>query len=453
MTTQLPIVSQARVNERPSSTAVPTGPSTSRGLAWMLAGNLIFAACQWGTQIAISRVGTQTHVGQYAVAIAIGAPVWFLLSLQLRALQASDASGAFRFGDYWRLRLATIPAGLSLIVAAVLIASYRAETAAVVIAYGAAKAIEALSDVCHGAHQRGRRLHVVGLSLAIKGVASISAVAITLWITGSMAWAAASLGGAWLALFWFHDRRRGLEGNATPSFAGWNTDRSWQLVRLGAPLGIGITLLAIIVSLPNLLVESALSEADVGVFSAMTCLTWAGIPLINAVGQSSMCTLGSLWSERNIAELRRLTLRLALLGAALGLAALAAVALFGNWAMTTIYGPAYGGHPAAMLWLTAAAALLYCTRSAADALTAMRCARTHVCIHSAAVIGMVTAGWMLRSTLTLETAAELLAGTLAFRGMTLAVAFLYATRAASSARDLAPVTSPDIAASARRAAA
>src|SRR5207244_580531 len=77
-------------------------------IAWTLAGNTIYAGCQWAMLVVIAKLGSSEAVGAFALAFAVTAPVVMLSSLQLRVVQATDARGQFEFGHYLALRLVTI---------------------------------------------------------------------------------------------------------------------------------------------------------------------------------------------------------------------------------------------------------------------------------------------------------------------------------------------------------
>ena len=70
-----------------------------------LAGNMVYAACQFGMLSVLAKLGSPSIVGQYALGLAITAPVFMLTNLQLRGVQATDARHEFAFADYFTLRL------------------------------------------------------------------------------------------------------------------------------------------------------------------------------------------------------------------------------------------------------------------------------------------------------------------------------------------------------------
>src|SRR4051794_41039079 len=80
--------------------------------AWTLAGNVVYAACQWGMISVLAKLGTTVAVGQFALALAITAPVFMLTNLFLRGIQATDARDEFSFGEYFTLRAMGTVVGL-----------------------------------------------------------------------------------------------------------------------------------------------------------------------------------------------------------------------------------------------------------------------------------------------------------------------------------------------------
>src|SRR5947209_3750081 len=97
------------ISELPA--ADPEQPSQERGFGvslwtnfqWSLVGSVVYAACQWAIVIVLAKLGSSESVGQFALGFAVAAPVVLLANLQLSALQATDATRAYRFGHYLAL--------------------------------------------------------------------------------------------------------------------------------------------------------------------------------------------------------------------------------------------------------------------------------------------------------------------------------------------------------------
>ena len=99
----IPFPRAQKSHVHPSMPAVPI----RRSVTWTGIGDALYAACQWGLLMVLARLGTPEMVGQFALALAVTAPVIIFSNLGLRPLQSTDACHQFAFGDYLTLRLST----------------------------------------------------------------------------------------------------------------------------------------------------------------------------------------------------------------------------------------------------------------------------------------------------------------------------------------------------------
>src|SRR5437879_8086330 len=79
--------------------------SLRRNVAWALAGNVGYSACQWGVLASVAKLGTPADVGRFALGLALTAPIITLANLHLRIIAATDARGDYPFAVYFSLRL------------------------------------------------------------------------------------------------------------------------------------------------------------------------------------------------------------------------------------------------------------------------------------------------------------------------------------------------------------
>ncbi len=54
----------------PGTASFPQPLSLRTNVAWTIAGNVIYAASQWGVLIVLARLGSQEAVGQFGLALA-----------------------------------------------------------------------------------------------------------------------------------------------------------------------------------------------------------------------------------------------------------------------------------------------------------------------------------------------------------------------------------------------
>lgn len=95
-----------------ASTVVPAALSLRHNFSWTVIGNLVYALCQWGMLIVLAKLLSPEAVGQFALGLAITAPILLFTSLKLRSVLATDVGDQYRFADYLWLRLLTTLAAL-----------------------------------------------------------------------------------------------------------------------------------------------------------------------------------------------------------------------------------------------------------------------------------------------------------------------------------------------------
>ncbi|MHB8765320.1 MAG: lipopolysaccharide biosynthesis protein [Deferrisomatales bacterium] len=339
----------------PAEPARPLG--LRRNFAWTFAGNLVYALCQWGMLVVLAKMGSTAMVGQFALGLAVAAPVMLFSGLQLRGVQATDARGEYDFGDYLGLRLMTTGLGLGVVAAVAWWASPDGATALVILAVGGAKAVEAVSDVVHGLLQQRERMDRIAASLAVKGIASLAALGVAVALTRSAAWGAVAMAATWAAVLVLIDlpnARWALGGRAPRPRLDPAT--AWRLTKLALPLGAVMGLLSLNTNLPRYFIQAHLGPADLGVFAALAYLMVAGNLVVGALGQSASPRLAQCYARGDARAYTGLLGRLTGLGAALGIAGLILVAVAGRPLLTLLYTPEYADHVGVLLWLTAAAA-------------------------------------------------------------------------------------------------
>jgi O-antigen/teichoic acid export membrane protein len=353
-------------------TDIATPLSLRRNFSWTFAGNLVYAASQWGVLVVIARLGTPEMVGQFALALAVTAPLIMFANLQLRAVQATDAKRAYTFSDYLGLRLLTTAAALTAITLIALLAGYRAETALVILFVGLAKSCEALSDVIFGLLQQRERMDRIAKSLMIEGPATLVVMAAVLALTGSIAAAAAAMALVWLLQLLLYDARSAVRILRARPRPRWHWPTLRRLAWLALPLGVTMLLISLNANIPRYVMERTWGEAELGIFAALSYLIVAGNTIIGALGQAASPRLAAYYADANARTFRGLLLRLVGIGALLGAAAVTAALLLGAPLLALIYGPAYAAHADVFVLVMLAGGLAYVSSFLGYGMTAAR---------------------------------------------------------------------------------
>ena len=284
--------------------------------AWTLAGNVIYAACQWGMISVLAKLGTTVAVGQFALALAITAPVFMLTNLFLRGIQATDARNEFSFGEYFTLRTIGTVVGLAAI--ALVLLFYRRDTISwgVVLFVAVAKSVESFTDVIAGLLQKHERLDQVAISMMLKGITSVAAFFARVLL---LAQCGICLGcdGRNMELCLLCPTTSELPGNflqAGERYFTWNRAALVKLTKLAAPVGIVMGLVSLNANIPRYAVEHYRGSGELGVFAALAYLVVVVNLIVNALGQSAIARLSRSFAEGNLQNFRTVLERMSIVG-------------------------------------------------------------------------------------------------------------------------------------------
>jgi O-antigen/teichoic acid export membrane protein len=363
--------------------ASPAALSLGRIVSWGVLGSFVYAACQWAMLVVLAKLGSVEMTGQFALGLAVGAPVFLLTDLSLRSVLVTDVAGTHPLGDYVALRLVTVGLGLAAVAALVAVSGYRRETALVCLLVAVTKAVEAIGDVLQGHMQRHERMDVLAGSIVLRGLGALAALAVGLWLTGSLPWALVLVAGAWGLVLVAYDvprSRRVGRGDIGPR---WRARDVARLAWLSLPLGVTAMLISLSVTIPRYFVERHRGEAELGVFVAMTSLLVIGGTAVNAVSQSVSPRLAGRYAAGDRAGAWRLLASLLGLGFVVGGLGFAVTWGWGREVLTLLYHADFARHLDALAWIMAAAVAAYAASALGHALTAARLLRVQMPLFAA----------------------------------------------------------------------
>ncbi|ADY27689.1 polysaccharide biosynthesis protein (plasmid) [Deinococcus proteolyticus MRP] len=376
----------------PASSSAPgpgTPPGLRAGMLWTVAGQGVYSAAQWLMVIVLARSGGASDVGLYSLGLALTAPLFLLLGLQLRAVQATDAQGHFEFRDYAALRLPSMALGLA--VTAVLAWLYP-HASGPVWWLGVAKALEGGSDVMYGLMQQRERLDWIAQSTLLRGLLGLALLALIYRLTGDLTLATLGLALAGLATLLLFDLPR---GRRLAAGRWWTWPPSSALLRLALPLGVVIGLVSLGTNLPRLFVERQLGREALGIYAALSYVTVAGSVFVVALGTALTTRLSQVFARGDRAGFVRLTLALMAGAGGVGLLLVLLSAVAGAPLLALLYGPAYAEHARTFFWLTLAGVAGYLASSLGFAVTAARRFREQLPLFAVVTAVLVLACWWL----------------------------------------------------------
>jgi O-antigen/teichoic acid export membrane protein len=357
-----------------------------KNAAWTVAGNVVYAGCQWGIIVILAKVGSTEMVGQFSMAFAISAPIMLFANLGLRPLQATDANREFQLAEYFGLRVAMIGAGLSLIVVAVVVGRFEATTTLVICFISLGKAVESISDVIYGALQQHEWLDRIARSLMLKGVCSLTLLGGVLHFSENSAYGAgALLVSSVLTLLLYDVRNLGVlrqqrygwellrqAGRIIGILSRYDGGSLFRLFKTAAPLGLAAMLVSLNISVPIYFLYHFMGEEAVGVYAGMAYLIAAGSTVVTALGEAAVPRLARYYLAGRLEQFKALLAKFT--GATLFIGSAGVVVAYG-WGgdlLTFLYRAEYAEYQDVLVWMAVAGTMSYVSSSLGYAMTAAR---------------------------------------------------------------------------------
>jgi len=332
------------------------GLSLRANFSWTFVGNVVYAASQWGIIVLLTKLGSAEMVGQFALGMAITAPIIMFAKMQLRGIQATDANKEFEFGHYLSLRSTTSFLSLLVTLGVIIFAGYRRETAIVILLVGVAKAIEAISDVIYGLLQQNEQMDRIAKSMMIKGPMTLAAVGLGVYFGGTLVWGVIGLVLTWMVILVGYDYRSGLQvlrvvmSHGSAAAANHQTPqielrRQWpillKLAKMALPLGLVMVFISLNSNIPRYFVEHYWGEGELGIFASIAYLMVAGRTVIGALGQSASPRLAKHYANGRLRAFRSLFIKLIGIAVLVGAAGILVAVSIGEELLALLYQPEY----------------------------------------------------------------------------------------------------------------
>jgi O-antigen/teichoic acid export membrane protein len=391
-----PRFSAGELLDRPRA-AASSGPSLRRNVAWSLAGNVIYAGGQWAMLVILAKLTSPLAVGQFALGLALTAPVVLLMNLRLRAALATDARGAYEFCDYLALRLTTVVLMLGTVTTTALLAGYRRETMLVVIGIALAKCAESTSDIFHGLFQRHERMELIAKSSIAKSALSLAAFSTGVFLTRDPVWAVAGLAAAWTAVLVGYDIPQAVRlARHDPSHPirlrpRWRGQSLLKLVRVTLPLGIAAMLVGLNYNVPRYFVEHLLGERALGIYATLAYFVYAGLTMVSAVNDSAVPRLANYHARGDSTAFLQILRKLLATGAVIGALGIGVTLLGGRLLLQLLYGAEYAAAAVVFVWIMVGALVAYIAETLGCALLAARLFRAQLMLLTCVALVMVAA--------------------------------------------------------------
>jgi O-antigen/teichoic acid export membrane protein len=158
-----------------------------------------------------------------------------------------------------------------------------------------------------------------------------------------------------------------------------------KLAWLSLPLGVVLVLISLSTSIPRYMIDHYLGRQQLGIYAAVAYPALMASMVVAAMGQSACPRLAKYHAAGQVAAFCRLLVRILVPIAALGIAGLLLVVLFGRPLLQLAYGAEYAAYTGLAVWVMIAAGVRYLTRPLAKAVDATRRFKTSMVIRGSGI--------------------------------------------------------------------
>lgn len=316
-------------------------------------GRVALAGANWTMLVLLAKLTSRADVGQYALAVAIAAPVMTASRLYLRSILATDQRREFAVVDYTATAFIMAATGfLASCGLAMLLDDVASRMLVLVVA--SYFAIESFCELMYGVFQREERMDFVGWSMLWRGISTIVIAGTVLWVTGSMLMAMAGVLVTTAAVLLFHDLMmarsllsRRCEAEPATQFSvfvlhQWPCVRSIGLLFLrGFPLGLTTLVLLLDNNVPRYFIEPLCGTSALGLFAAVSSLVVIGSMISTGISQAALPRLSRFYADQDYTNFRRLVLKCAGIAMTIGVTGIVVSVTLGEAVLTTFFTEKY----------------------------------------------------------------------------------------------------------------
>ncbi len=334
-------------------------PLTLRSnVAWTGIGLVVYYGSQYLVLPLIAKVTNPATVGEYAMGLALTAPIIVFSQMQFRQLQVTDSARDYSYGDYLWTRIYCTITALLVIMGVVCVSSYSPTMRLTILLIGLTKCIESLSDIAYGNIQKYDRMDKVAIAMCCRGIVSTLLFAAALLMTHRLAPAIFSVGIVWAAIFFFYEApiSRSISGRKEPIHAP-RLSVIRGLLGMGLVIAITSTLNSVSNNMSCYFLDRYIGHSSVGLFTAASTSLGVMALVAGALSQGTLARAAVYYAARDTRSLFGLFFKVSGLLIAISLGFLLMLVLFGKPLVSLLFRPSYSTIVVPMIVMAAGVSL------------------------------------------------------------------------------------------------
>lgn len=245
--------------------------SVKQNLLYNTVGSIIYLGCQWLITIIVVHLGNFDMAGNLTIAISLSNTFSTIATYGMKNYQVSDTNGTYTSSEYISTRIITCIASLLFAILFLALNShYTFSQFGIILTYIIYRIIEAFVDVLQGIQQKALRMDYIGISLVLRGVATIGGFSIGLILFHDLIVAICLMILLTALVVLFYDLPKSL---CLEHFKPVFSAHLWQILKDCFPLMVTMFLTASIVTIPRYFLEKLLGSTIAGYYGSVATPT------------------------------------------------------------------------------------------------------------------------------------------------------------------------------------
>lgn len=280
--------------------------SLKANVFWMFIGNGLYAFMQWIQLSIIAKLCSPIILGSYTLALAITAPIFLLLSLQLRALIVTDSKKEWSFSSYFILR--TVSLGISIVIVVGYILIRQSEFKILFLIAGL-KTIEGFAEIFNAQQQLMEKMHYVARSLILKGLSATISIFIGIFFFNSLPMGLIIAIFSNILVLYYNDFLNCKKLFEQEKMFYFQDLRLKSLLIKSLPLGIVMCIISLNTNISKYITEYFLGTEKQGIYSTLAYCLVLGSFVNSAIGQSFSPRMSRYYLENRKKEFKNLCIK------------------------------------------------------------------------------------------------------------------------------------------------
>lgn len=301
-------------------------------------GSAVYFACQWLLLIVVVHITDYSEAGLLSLATNVTASPYIIALYGMRNYQVSDIEGKFSDRVYFLSRILSSIIAMSVCLIMIVIGRYDLRKSLVILAYMIFKIIEAFSDYYYGLEQKINRMDYSGVSLAIRGIATLAAFIVSYWFMKNLLVSLALMICFSLGVIIFYDIRI-LRKYYDEDVSKGKRGEVSVLMKECFPLAFVSYLNNLSIVLPRIMLEHYHGEEIMGYYSSVASPTSVIQLLATNLFAPLILVLTIHYNEKNVKKFTGILKRFFAGALIVSIVCVAAAEIMGEWVLVQLFKP------------------------------------------------------------------------------------------------------------------